>query len=45
LLTVGALMLAAEAVGMLSVDSNYQFLGATYQMMYLAWAATPSCRS
>ncbi len=35
LLAVGALMLATEAVGTLSVDSNYQFLGATYQMMYL----------
>ena len=35
LITVAALLLIAEVMGMLSVDSSYQFRGAAYQMIYL----------
>ena len=35
LVTVASLLLIAEALGMLAVDSSYQFQGAAYQMMYL----------
>jgi len=35
IITVGSLLMVTEVVGMLTVNSTYQFLGATYQMMYL----------
>lgn len=35
LLTLGAVTLASEVLGMFTVDSTYQFAGAAYQMMYL----------
>jgi len=35
IVTVASLMLITEVLGMLAVDSSYQFLGATYQLMYL----------
>jgi putative aldouronate transport system permease protein len=34
-ITVGALLLMAEAIGTLTVDSTYQFSGAVYQLIYL----------
>jgi putative aldouronate transport system permease protein len=43
IITLSAVMLLSEAVGTLTVDSRYQFLGAAYQMMYMGFGGyTPN---
>jgi hypothetical protein len=43
IITLSAVMLLSEAVGTLVVDSQYQFLGAAYQMMFMGFGGyTPS---